>query len=151
MTSFVRVWRLSGLRRLTFQRKLGTFERSRDCDPRPDPRSSSTDDDPHCEDPCPPPPEHPFQPHYGNGWKFLQRVSRTSPINSRLGAPGILRRRDLCGTRLELRRMIYRNGGRRVEKSEKRQSHVSPDNTLEKWNFKLHFVTTFIILLRTNK
>jgi len=82
MTSFVRIWRPSDLRCLTFRRKLGTFERSKDCDsrtvPETDPCSSPTDDDPCC-DPCPPPtrppcppPEPPtYHPRSGNTLEFL--------------------------------------------------------------------------------
>ncbi|KAL6264924.1 hypothetical protein P5V15_005018 [Pogonomyrmex californicus] len=54
MTLFARIWS-PNLRRLTFRRRLGMFERSKDCDSRAAPEetcSSSADDDPCCE-PCP--------------------------------------------------------------------------------------------------
>jgi len=113
MTSFVRIWRPFGLRCLTFRRKLGTFERSKDCDSRTVPETDPCTPpmDPRC-DPCPPwssprppcpPPEPPtYHPHAGNVGNSSMRVSRTFPINSRLGAPGILRCRDLGDSRLEL-------------------------------------------------
>ncbi|XP_028050218.2 uncharacterized protein LOC105838504 isoform X1 [Monomorium pharaonis] len=61
MTSLARIWRPFDLRRLTFRRKHGMFERSKDYDSRAMP-PETTDDDSRCDSPCPPCPSSPPTP-----------------------------------------------------------------------------------------